>query len=228
MNKNQINKSRMYSSVDMVLDNNTSFFSQLEELVKAHQQLKNGQILISQYRQIQEVDSTGLTKNKIKLRKEMIGCILKFSASLRAYATSVKNDELKVKTNYGLSDLKKSADPILLDIGALMMALANTVKNELIRFFISVADFKEIDRLLFAFKLAIPKKRVAISASKVSTLNIGKVFSAQDTLLKEVIDVMMLPLRFSQPDFYNAYKNARTIVNFSGRGKAKMEAVQPG
>lgn len=70
---------------------------------------------------------------------------------------------------------------------------------------------------------SIPQQRVATSASKVSTLNIGDVFKSLDKLLKDEIDELMLLFQFTKPDFYNAYKNARVIVNYSGRGKAKPE-----
>ncbi len=40
MSRNQINKSRMYGSVDLALDQHASIFSQIEPLVNAQQQLK--------------------------------------------------------------------------------------------------------------------------------------------------------------------------------------------
>lgn len=228
MNKSQINKSRMFGSVALVLDNNFPIFSKQEELVKALQQLKNGQEQIGQYRQIQETDNSGLTKTKVQLRAGLIQSILKFSIALRAYANSMKDAELKAKVNYGPSDLKKTADPVLVDIGVLIYGLADPLKGDLSRFFIADGDFTEMDRLLNAFKLAIPKRRVAAATSKNSTLNISDVFAAQDTLLKEEMDVLMLLFRNSHPDFYNAYKNARNVVDYGVRGKAKTEATLPG
>jgi hypothetical protein len=38
----------------------------------------------------------------------------------------------------------------------------------------------------------------------------------------------MLLFRNSQPDFYNAYKNARNVVNYTGHGKVtKTTVTQP-
>lgn len=221
MNKNQINKSRMYGTVDLVFDNHSSLFTQLVELVTAHQRLKDGQLLIGQYRQVQEADSSGLTKNKVVLKANLIKGILQFSAALRAYAASAKNEELKAKSHYVASDLKKTPDPILYDIGVLLVGLANPIRNDLAKYFVSDTEFTGMNSLLAAFKLAYPQQRVATTESKVSTGNIGEVFKSLDKLLKEEIDELMLPFQFTQPDFYNAYKNARIIVNYSGRGKSK-------
>ena len=42
--------------------------------------------------------------------------------------------------------------------------------------------------------------------------------TSADPILYEV-DVLMMPFQFSQADFYNAYKNARIIVDYKGGGK---------
>jgi len=34
------------------------------------------------------------------------------------------------------------------------------------------------------------------------------------------MDAQIQPYQFSHPDFFNAYKNARNIVDYSGSGKA--------
>lgn len=96
MNRKQVNKSRMYGSTDLVLNNHSLIFGTMNELVTAHQKLKDGQLQIVQYRQIQEADNSGMTANKRLLKAALIKIILKFSSALRAYATSIKNEELKV------------------------------------------------------------------------------------------------------------------------------------
>ena len=223
MNKNQINKSRMFDTVDSVLDKNAALFEAHPELVAAHLQFKEGKTLILQYRQVQEAETSGLTTSKEILKADFINSILKFSAALRAYATSTKNEDLKAKAHYVSSELKKIPDPILFDIGTLLYGLANPIKTELTRFSVGENEFSELEALIPAFKLAYPQQRVATTESKVSTGNIDKVFKSTMKLLKEVIDELMLPFRFSQPDFYNTYSNARIIVNYSGRGKGKPD-----
>ena len=223
MNKRQINKSRMFETVDSVLDKNSSLFASIAELVSAHRRFKEGKILILQYRQVQEAETSGLTTSKEIVKADFINSILKFSAALRAYATSTKNEDLKAKAHYVSSELKKVADPILFDIGTLLFGLADPIKTELTKYSVGEEEIAELEALLPAFKLAYPQQRVATTESKMSTGNIDKVFKSTMKLLKEVIDELMLPFQFSQPDFYNTYKNARLIVNYSGRGKGKPD-----
>lgn len=213
----------MFETVDSVLDKNSSLFESMPELVSAHRMLKEGKTLILQYRQVQEAETSGLTTTKENVKTDFINSILKFSAALRAYATSTKNEDLKAKAHYVSSELKKVPDPILFDIGTLLFKLAAPIKIELTKYSVGEEEIAEMEALLPGFKLTYPQQRVATTESKMSTGNIDKVFKSMMKLLKEVIDELMLPFQFSKPDFYNTYKNARLIVNYSGRGKGKPD-----
>jgi len=213
----------MYGVVDFALDNNSSLFEWYPELISAHQRLKDGQAWLDKYAQVQEANTTGLTNQKKVLKAALIIAILKFSAALRAYGTSTKNDDLKVKAHYAESNLKKTPDPILWDIGRLMFGLADPIKNELTKYFVGEKEIAEMESLLVKFKKDYPRKRVSTAVSKVSTWNIRAGIKTLDKLLKEEIDDLMAPFQFSQPDFYNTYKNARIIVDYSGRGKGKPD-----
>ena len=72
MNKKQLNKFRMYEAVNLVLDTHSEHVGTEGDLFVAQQLLKAGQTVINQNRQVQEANSTGLTKNKSGLREELI------------------------------------------------------------------------------------------------------------------------------------------------------------
>lgn len=224
MNRKQINKFRMYEAVNAVFDTHPDLVAQLDDLDLAQKKLKAAQQEIGLNRQVQEADNSGLTKSKTGLRIELENGILQLSSGLRVYATLVKNEVLKTKANYSVSDLKLSADPILYDIGILLMGLADPIRKEMAKYFIGDAEFAELSKLLADFKSAMPQRRVATSVSKVSTGNISAMFEAQDKLLKDEIDVLMILFRTKQPDFYKAYRNARSIIDYSARGKSEPHA----
>ena len=110
----------------------------------------------------------------------------------------------------------------------LLSGLAAPLKVELSKFFVGERELTVMDQLIASFKIAIPKRRVAASTSKVSTVNIREVFNTQDLLLREQVDVLMQPFKFTQSDFYNAYRNARLIVDYAGRSKAAAEVTTAG
>lgn len=213
----------MFESVYLVLTNHSQIFSQLTDLVANQQRLNDGIQQIAQYRQVQETDNSGLTETKIGLRANLITRELQLSAALKSYAISTNNKELKTKADYTKSNLSQAADPVLYDIGILLVNLATPLQPELNKYFITPEKLAEANTLLADFHAAIPQKRVANSVSKVSTLNIGEIFNAISKMLKEETDVLMLLFAESEPDFYNAYKNARLILDYTGRGKTKTE-----
>jgi hypothetical protein len=73
------------------------------------------------------------------------------------------------------------------------------------------------------FKASIPQKRVATGTSKVSTGNINETFKTIDALLKDEMDVLLMPFQFTQPDFYNEYLSTRSIVDTGGNRKKTEE-----
>ena len=223
MNKNQINKERMYLAINLLLDNFSASIASYPELMQAQQNLKSFLDLIEQNRQIQETDNKGLTLNKTKLREDLMKLIQQFSAALLAHAIATKNVQLKTKASYKHSALLRAADPILYDIGMLLYTLATPLEAELARFFITRSEYDRLLANLNNFKAAIPQKRLASGTSKVSTAYINDTFIAIDDLLKNELDVLLMPFQFTQPDFYNEYRSARNIVDTGGNRKTKKE-----
>ena len=227
MNKSQINKYRMASAVDLVLSNHATLLEGAAELAAGHLKLKQILGKIGEFRQVQEADTKGLTVRKSELRKNVNKGIGQLSAALVAHATATGDAELRIKANYTKSELLKAADPILYDIGILLHGLATPIKEELVKYSISEQMLADTADLLDRFKQSIPQRRVANNVSKVSTSNINEAFESLNQLLKEIIDIHMEPFYYTQPDFYGEYKNARKIVNYTGRGDGDNTDQEP-
>lgn len=227
MNRTQINKVRMYSATNVVLEKHSDVVSGFPELQEAHNDLQDSLDVIDENRQVQETDTTGLTVEKNVVRQRVNKLILQFSAALLAQAVISKDNELKMKVMYKNSDLIHAPDPILYDIGLLLLNLARPLQNEIQRFSLSQQEFNDMEQNLNLFKQSIPQKRVATGTSKVSTKNIDFMFKTIDDLLKNKIDIFMLHFQFSNPDFYNEYKSARSIVGYTGGGKGGTPTEEP-
>ena len=221
MDKNKINKSRMYCAADLVLDKFAHLFGECAELIEACLKLKSQISLIDAQQQVQVVDNTGLTKTKTVLRNEVISLALKFSKALMALATVQKDTDLLIKVSHKKSDLTRLSDPVLFDVVTLLFSLAAAQSEQIRRFFITADDFSLMDSTLSGFKASIPQKRLSTTVSKSSTKQLVAVFKETDYLLKEVIDVLVNPFEYQYPDFVSEYTNARIIVGYTGRGKKK-------
>ena len=227
MNKTQVNKLRMFESVKLVLTNHAQIFNQLPDLVAGQQRLNDGIQQIAQYRQVQETDNSGLTETKIDLRSNLVTKELQLSAAIKSYANVTSNKDLKTKAEYNKSKLFQVSDPVLYDIGILLVNLATPLQAELSKYFVTPEKLAELSGLLEDFHTAIPQRRVANNMSKVSTSKINALFNSISKMLKDEIDVLMLLFEEGEPDFYNAYKNARLIVDYTGRGKTNGNGTLP-
>lgn len=221
MDKNKINKSRMYHAADLVLDKFAHLYGEHAELIEACLKLKSQISLIDAQQQVQVVDNAGLTKTKTVLRNEVIYLALKFSKALMALATVQKDTDLLIKVSHKKSDLTRLSDPVLYDVVTLLFNLAAAQGEQIRRFFITADDFSLMDSTLSGFKASIPQKRLSTTVSKSSTKQLVAVFKETDHLLKEVIDVLVSPFEYQYPDFVSEYTNARSIVDYTGRGKKK-------
>ena len=223
MKKVFINKGRMYYATKRVLDKYAVEFASNAELNEAYQQLISWIGAINIEQEVLVVDNTGLTTSKDELRAVFTLCALKMATGLKAYATTLKDTKLFVKVNFQLSDLNRLPDPILLNTGSMLFKLANPMRDKLARFFLTDDDFNGMEKMLVDFAAAFSDKRVATTVSKSSNLKVKEVFSSIDKLLKEVIDILVAPYQYQNPDFFSEYCNARIIVGYTGRGKSKPD-----
>jgi hypothetical protein len=227
MNKRQNNQLRMFDTVNVTLDNHSRDFSDLTGLVTSHQKLKGNISAIKQLQCQQETNYAGLTENKIQVRAALLKPLAGLSAALVAYAGTTGDNELKVKARVTESRLRYATDTKLFATGTLLAELATPLQNELAAYFITPEKLTEIGDLLTQLNNAMPKKRVADTEGKVLTTNLRDLFRSTGDLLKKEVDVLMLLFAETHPDFYNAYKNARIIIDYAG-GAPTGDDDEPG
>ena len=56
---------------------------------------------------------------------------------------------------------------------------------------------------------------------EASTGNINDTFNTIDALLKDEMDVLLMPYQFTHADFYNEYRSARSIVDTEETARQK-------
>lgn len=88
------------------------------------------------------------------------------------------------------------------------------------------AEYDAMNLVLSNFKASIPQKRLATGTSKVSTGNINDTFNTIDALLKDEMDVLLMPYQFTHADFYNEYRSARSIVDTGGNRRKTDETPE--
>lgn len=225
MTLNQINKIRMFGATNAVLISNSSLYASLEVLILKQQKLAANLGELESYRQVQEQNTSGLTLSKENLREDVENLVLRISVSLVAHATATDAINLKRMAKYTPSKLAKVSDVVLCDIAANMIRMATPVLAELEVYFVTQAELDALQQKTADFKISITN-RVASSSRKASTATIDRLIRETNNILRDEIDPLSQPFQFINPDFYRQYKNARIIIDYTGRGP-RTEAAEP-
>nr|WP_319512540.1 hypothetical protein [uncultured Draconibacterium sp.] len=229
MNLNQINKIRMFAASSMVLSNHSTLFASSEVLNQKLQTFGGILTQLEGYRQVQEQNTSGLTLSKENLRGDVENLSLRVSVALIAYATATGDANLKRMAKYTPSKLAKVSDVVLCDIAENMITMATPIVAALEIYFVTQAELDTLHQKTLDFKAAIPQNRVATSSRKASTATIDQLIRDANNILKNEIDPLVQPFQFINPDFYQQYKNARIIIDYTGRGPgASDETTVPG
>jgi phosphate uptake regulator len=217
MTDNQENKLSMYEAVNTVMDKNSTIWTPLLVASDLSTKVKSIIVKIQDLRQVQALDTKGITVNKSVVREQLTTATLKLSNALAAYASLNNNYELLGEVNYTPSALNKSRDNILFDIATIIQNKAKLYETELADFLIKPEDITGQQTLIDQYIEAIPEKRVAVTASKTSTTDLKAQFREMDTLLKENLDRVILLFKSTNPDFVQQYFNARIIIDLGHR-----------
>lgn len=136
MTDNQENKLSMYEAVNTVMDNNSTIWSTMAATSDISTKVKSIITDIQNLRQIQVLDTKGITVNKATIREQLTEATLKLSRALAAYASMNNNYELLGEVNYTQSAFNKSRDNILFDLATLIQNKARLYETELADFII--------------------------------------------------------------------------------------------
>ncbi len=208
----------MYLAAQKTLDDNEAIWIGIPAIANAKSLLNANVASIGNYSVKLENDGTGQTLEKNRSRENLENAILKVVGGMTGYTTSENLFALRRQLNYQHWQLRHAKDNELCDIASAVYQAAYPYKENLVLFLVTDEDFVALDTLRLAFPATIPAKRVVSGANSAAREAMKKLFTDTDTLLKDTLDNLIVIYRVPQPDFYNQYMAARTIVDL-GHGK---------
>lgn len=164
----------------------------------------------------QKAGTKGHAEDKKNKRKEMGEQSLVVCQTLAAYAQDKDNEVLLGEIDFEISDFIRGKDTDAAQRSKLVHKRADEHKADLAADYgITQTDLDALDLAINDFEAVIAAPRTAKANTKAATTAIKKEFKNFDKILVGLDGLMV---RFKKPnvDFYNAYLNARTIID-SGR-----------
>ena len=135
------------------------------------------------------------------------------AASASVYAFENADIELEASLGYTYSDLRYSKDSETLQI-------ARAIESELVENHALVADYMlseenlaELHTLIEEFEASMEERGGVKSGSVAETRRLAILFRVADDLLSKKLDRFITRLKTEYPTFFDAYQNARMIVD---------------
>lgn len=224
MTKRDENKITMLTGIDEILYQNESITSTIAAFAPAITGYRNilGRIGIAKIDR--EEASKGKAENKQIVRKNLEAKMLKIGNALFAYASSIRNVELKAQTKVTKSGLTRMRDTDLLTKGESLLGFARANEDELRRNY--GANIGEFATQLSLYNHAIGQRESGESSRIAAGQELKNLLNEAMNYLTDNLDPLVALLKEEHSRFYDTYFEARDIKDIGIRHK-KEEPAKP-
>lgn len=218
MNRDQINRTGMFSTVSAYMGTNETIWNGVKAIGDTVDEVNDGIADISGSAGKQQAPITGAGGAKAQVRHDFEEQILLIANQLAALAEVNSDANLAAQVEFTLSALDKLSDGDLEATGKRVSGLATTNLAALVDYAIVAADVAALDVLTTQFHTAKTAPRTAVVDRSSQTVTMPDKIANVTSLLRNRLDKLMTRFKKSNPEFYAGYLAARVIVDRGGSG----------
>ena len=212
MNKDQLNRYGMLKSTQDYLDSKTAIWSVIPKIVAYKNELD--EIITTTGEKSEEARAGTSTRERKDQVKEHIALkVSTLTGTLQAFGHEKGMPDLASKASVSKSDVLKYTDAELDSHVKALISLAQENLAGLADYGVSEALITEILSSVDEFNGLIGKPRAIRSSKFTANHTASQLVDEGVDLLNNKVDKLMLMFRESQPEFYEGYLRARTIVD---------------
>lgn len=213
MNKRQSNKLNSYQSVKGVLEANLNIY---EPISIINQSVESFFSIVNEIDEIateSESDTTGETSAKIVAKEKLATMASSLAASASVFAFEGADIELEAALAYTYSDIRYARDSETLQIASAIEAELLDHQAEVVDYMVSEENLADLHTLIAEFENSLETRGGVKSGSVAVTRRLSILFRVADDMLGKRLDRFVARLKADYPTFYDAYHNARMIVD---------------
>jgi hypothetical protein len=213
MNKIQTNHMRMFLNTQEVLDENTTLWSSIPVLLNVK---NNFDELIQRIEETNEKTvpkSKAVTADKANVLKALIQKVVSLAGVLQAYAAMTGKAKLGGEVDVTKTNIDRARET---DVEAMVTPVIDNARKELENladYGVTEAMITEAETSLDDFKALIGQPRTIRNQAFAAKSLMEELFDSANDLLKNRLDLLMLRFKYTNPEFYDQYNRARTIVD---------------
>lgn len=212
MNQDQSNHFDMYVATQDHMNNNPAVWSGVPVIVTVK---NNFDELVSRMAGQSEKAQSKLsvTGRKEILIKQTGLRASELSGSLQAFAAITNKPDLMKEVDFTKSDAVRMKEKELVTYVGNMIKIARNNLAALTDYAITDEQLTELETTLEDLNDLIGKPRNILNQKYVAIGQLSELFDTCNKLLRDQMDKLMLRYRTSNPEFYEGYLRARTIVD---------------
>jgi hypothetical protein len=217
MEKKIENRLIMLKATLSLMEQNRPTWQETTPLVNAINQTSG---LLEEIESIKETvsqNNSGLVIDKENQKEALIATVFELSSTLAAYASQVGDAILKQKVDYPISYFQNVRNTELGTTARSLATLLTEKLPELESYGVTAPKVDALREQTGIYETTLPNVRVTVSARKVANEKIKELTKAALKVTDEQTDRLMVMFKQSYPDFYNAYLNARKVVDYGTR-----------
>jgi hypothetical protein len=215
----------MFETTLVILDKNQHAWRNMRAFDDAVTRAKDGTANLRTKTGKQQSPTEGVTGEKAQVRDDLEEKLLVTAGAIAAFAAKNADPALAAQVEMNRSFLDRQTTSDLVQVAQRVINAATAHFDALADYGVTDANKKELENAatLFANKKESPRE--AVVGRKVETLTLPEAINTVRSIFRNEIDKMMLAFKKPEPDFYNAYFVARTIVNRAATRPGKEETA---
>lgn len=230
MNKQDENTLKMLKALLSFLEENKTIWQNSEPFSAAVAALKSMVEEIDYLRGITGIDLSGRVDEKNTFRKAVQEGTLALASQIYAMAAAKKDKVLMKEVNFSKSDLDSQRDDELVATCITIIAIARANLTDIAKYNITETGLVALEEQNADYNASITSPRKSVSNRKVQNERLQALIADTKTLLKDQLNRMAINYAKTEPIFYAAYMNTKSVVNYGTRYEkpvAETKAVKP-
>ena len=213
MNARQESKLSMYNAVLTHIEANSAITATVPAFETAATSLRTiyNNIIVAAKQEAQAI--AGVTINKTETRNLLCSEAANIAAAVYAFAMAEGDNELKEQVNFPISKLQQIKDELIVPDCNIIHQKATQFLASLTAYGITSVKLGNFQDLIDDYVTLIPAPRNAVSVRAAARTAISGFFKQSDLVLKNQMDKLALQFKTTNPEFFNAYKSNRIIID---------------
>ena len=226
MERFQENHLSMFKTVDIATENHATVIDAILPLKSARTELKQIIVNLGNAVQKQSTNISGYTEEKKQRRQKMTDQTFVVGQLVSAFAIAKNMTALDAEVNYSITTLNRMSDDEVGEICNKVYLKAKEHLADLADYGITTAVLNELKELIDNYNSKTQLNKVTLEQKSEQTKIIAQLIKDGKALLTNSFDKLMLILRNTNPEAYNAYVAARNSMPKRHAKKSNGEVIE--